>query len=270
MIPHYPRPKILNAIPLDAHAVIEASAGTGKTFAIENMVVELLLRDKATLGQILVLTFTERAAAELRQRIRAKLEEIRFNPCQIGSCSHGVPRDVWQIDESVRRSLDQALLSFDAAPIGTIHGFFGRVLAEHAFDSGQLFDGKLVDGRTLFAHAFKTALRTSFARPPGESAQLLSSWLEQKDDGVEKLEELLYKCQVTDSLKYCACSCVPPGMNRAENICQKLGLSAPHPIRIKVAIASRISFSAGERLFPPSANAPYRIRCDTRSGRRTA
>ena len=61
MFPHYPRPKLLDAIPLDAHAVIEASAGTGKTFAIENIVVELLLRDKATLDQMLVLTFTERS-----------------------------------------------------------------------------------------------------------------------------------------------------------------------------------------------------------------
>ena len=61
MFPHYPRPKLLDAIPLGAHAVIEASAGTGKTFAIENIVVELLLRDKATLDQMLVLTFTERS-----------------------------------------------------------------------------------------------------------------------------------------------------------------------------------------------------------------
>ena len=110
-----------------------------------------------------------------------------------------MPQHVWQINESARRLLDQALLSFDAAPIGTIHGFFGRVLAEHAFDSGQLFDSKLVDGRTLFSHAYKTALRTSFARPPGEPAQLLSSWFEQKADGVEKLEELLYKCQIARS-----------------------------------------------------------------------
>ena len=46
------------------------------------------------------------------------------------------------------------------------------------------------------------------------------------------------------------CSCVPPGINRAVNICRKLGLSAPHPRRIKVIMAARTSFSAGARFFP--------------------
>ena len=146
MLAHYPRPKILNSIPLDAHALIEASAGTGKTFAIENVVVELLLRDKATLDEILILTFTERAAAELRSRIRSKLEEIRFQSCEAANCGHDIPSNVWSIDEAIKRRLDQALTSFDSASIGTIDGFFGRVLSEHAFNSGQLFSGDLIDG----------------------------------------------------------------------------------------------------------------------------
>ena len=60
--------------------MIEASAGTGKTFTIEHMVVDLLLREHVPLSEILVLTFTERAAAELRQRIRSKIEEILVLP----------------------------------------------------------------------------------------------------------------------------------------------------------------------------------------------
>ncbi len=70
-----PRPRDLrrssSGTPHDRHAVIEASAGTGKTYTIEHLVIELLLRQNVSIDQLLVLTFTERAAAELRQRIRA-------------------------------------------------------------------------------------------------------------------------------------------------------------------------------------------------------
>ena len=70
--------------------MIEASAGTGKTYTIEHMVVELLLRkhNSARLNEILVLTFTERAAAELRRRIRSKIEEILLQPCREKKCHH--------------------------------------------------------------------------------------------------------------------------------------------------------------------------------------
>ena len=76
MTAHFPRPAILDRISLERHAVIEASAGTGKTYTIEHMVVDLILRGRVPITEILVLTFTERAAAELRQRIRSKIEEI--------------------------------------------------------------------------------------------------------------------------------------------------------------------------------------------------
>src|SRR5260370_9917932 len=72
----YRRPAILDKIPLDQHAVIEASAGTGKTYTIENLVVELLLKTDATIDRILVVTFTEKATSELRARIRATLEPL--------------------------------------------------------------------------------------------------------------------------------------------------------------------------------------------------
>jgi exodeoxyribonuclease V beta subunit len=146
MIVHYPRPSILQSIPRDRHAVIEASAGTGKTFTIEHMVVDLLLRDGVSLSEILVLTFTERAAVELRRRIRSKIEEILALPAEPtkgkekGRETRGgePPADVWRIDEEARDLLSRALFSFDSASIGTIHSFFGGVLTEHAFTNGRL------------------------------------------------------------------------------------------------------------------------------------
>ena len=194
MIAHYPRPPILTRIPRDRNAVIEASAGTGKTFTIEHMVVDLLLREGVSLSEILVLTFTERAAVELRRRIRSKIEGILVLPEEQGKRLGERPVDLWLIDDDARHRLSRALFSFDAASIGTIHGFFGRVLTEHAFTNGRLFVGDLEDGRALFDRAFKTALRRSLARRPGDAAELLAFWLEQSQDGVEELENLLWKC----------------------------------------------------------------------------
>ena len=63
----------------DAHApllVVEASAGTGKTWFLERRVVDLVLRAGATIDQILVVTFTEKATAELRSRVRGQLSRM--------------------------------------------------------------------------------------------------------------------------------------------------------------------------------------------------
>ena len=63
-------------MPLDRHAVLEASAGTGKTFTLEHLVVELVLAGDVPVDRVLVVTFTEKATNELRLRVRAKLEEL--------------------------------------------------------------------------------------------------------------------------------------------------------------------------------------------------
>ncbi len=194
MTVQFPRPAIMEQISQKRHAVIEASAGTGKTYTIEHMVVDLLLRARVPLSEILVLTFTERAAVELRQRIRSKIEEILHLPAEDAKRFRKQPASEWLIDERARQDLSRALFSFDGASIGTIHGFFGRVLTEHAFTGGRLFDGTLEDSRALFGRAFKTTLRRSLARRPSEAANLLALWLEQSQGGIEKLESLLWAC----------------------------------------------------------------------------
>ena len=71
-------PEILSALPADGHALIEASAGTGKTYTLERIVVDLLLAEPtpAAIQEILVVTFTERATYELRSRVRGMIEHI--------------------------------------------------------------------------------------------------------------------------------------------------------------------------------------------------
>ena len=189
----FARPAILERISRENDAVIEASAGTGKTYTIEHLVVDFLLRGRVPLNEILVLTFTERAATELRERIRSKIEEILRSAEDAHDFGKGLS-GAWLIDDGARQDLSRALFSFDAAPIGTIHGFFSRVLTESAFSTGRLFDGTLADGRALFSQAFKMALRRSFAVRPGMASDLLTLWLERTQGGIDKLEGLLWTC----------------------------------------------------------------------------
>ena len=100
------RPGVLGRIPLDRCAVIEASAGTGKTFTLEHLVVELLLTTDVTIDRILVVTFTEKATNELRLRLRAKLEELRAPGVDSPTIEAGEAGEFWEIDEAARERLD--------------------------------------------------------------------------------------------------------------------------------------------------------------------
>lgn len=170
------------------HAVIEASAGTGKTFTLEHLVVELILERGARIDEILVVTFTERATAELIGRVREKLESLLGD---FTDAPDGVP--AWRIDDAARARLKQALLAFDTASISTIHAFCQRVLTEQAFAGRRLFEQKQVDDRSAFGRAFKDVLRRELAvdeRP----RETLEAWL-RAGKSIDDLEQLLYECQ---------------------------------------------------------------------------
>ncbi len=187
----YQKPAVLAEIPLRGHAVIEASAGTGKTYTLEHLVGELLLGAGVDIGSLLVVTFTEKATAELKARVRKLLEKLlRLEPDQ------GAPAEVpdeacWLLDDAARAKLEKALLDFDTATISTIHGFCQRVLGEQAFATGRLFGESLVDGAAAFAAAFRDVLRSQLAKEPATKA-LLAAWLAEKS--VEDLEKLLHDC----------------------------------------------------------------------------
>lgn len=133
--------------------LVEASAGTGKTFTLCALVLQLLLeRSGLTIEQILVTTFTELATAELRGRIRNLLREALL-AFETGDSENDLLRQVlekYRDHRAAAARLKDALANFDEAPIYTIHGFCRRVLAEQAFETGTLFDAELVtDERDL-------------------------------------------------------------------------------------------------------------------------
>ena len=112
----------VEAFDLSRHAVVEASAGTGKTYTIEQLVLRILLEEQIPLEQILVVTFTEKATGELKVRLRGMLE-----------------RAAVQADGEHTLLLQQSLDHFDVAPIFTIHGFCQRLLQEYALEQQHDF-----------------------------------------------------------------------------------------------------------------------------------
>uniref|UniRef100_UPI002623CAC4 UvrD-helicase domain-containing protein n=1 Tax=uncultured Azohydromonas sp. TaxID=487342 RepID=UPI002623CAC4 len=138
-------PLDLFAAPLDGIRLIEASAGTGKTWHVCGLVLRLLLERGLELPRILVLTFTNAATAELRERIRARVVET-LEVLQGGDAHDGDPfvpallRHLHQAhgldDATLAQRLRLALQSFDEAAIFTIHGFCQRALAELPFAAG--------------------------------------------------------------------------------------------------------------------------------------
>jgi exodeoxyribonuclease V beta subunit len=186
------RPVVLRQIPLDRHVVIDASAGTGKTFTLENLVVELVLSTDLTIDRLLCVTFTEKATHEIRARVRSKLEALLAGRGESATEEQIRVGDAWALDDRRRKKLEAALHTFDAATIATIHAFCHRVLRENAFASGRCFEERQVDGREAFGRALRDALRANLARDPARArwleAALRSGW------SIGRIEELLWSC----------------------------------------------------------------------------
>jgi len=113
--------------------LLEASAGTGKTFAIEHLVVRLLLKGEPfSIDRILLVTFTRAAARELRARIHQNLGEAayRLETGEAGDWDYLAEVIEQGEAEGARALLQRALAGFDEAIIDTIHGFCHRFLAQ--------------------------------------------------------------------------------------------------------------------------------------------
>jgi exodeoxyribonuclease V beta subunit len=180
--------------PPDAQlVVVEASAGTGKTYFLEHRVVDLILGAGAELPQILLVTFTEKAVAELRMRIRDLLDRLsRATTDTVHGEAAEDPATHWQLDESARRRLRAAITAFDHAPIFTIHGYCHRILIEDAFAAQRMFHQQQVADEVAFDAAFDALLRERFARVRPDR-DLLGAFLETERT-VDKLRDILLGC----------------------------------------------------------------------------
>jgi exodeoxyribonuclease V beta subunit len=131
-------------VTLSQSNLIEASAGTGKTYSIAILSLRLLLEENIPIQEILMVTFTKAAVAELETRIRAFVR-LAYNS-SIGIPSHDDTID-FIVNESKRIRGEQetafrlknAVLFLDETAILTIHGFCQRTLSEFAFETNQVF-----------------------------------------------------------------------------------------------------------------------------------
>src|SRR6266446_35289 len=146
------RPLDVLEAPLTGLNLIEASAGTGKTRAITDLYVRCILETERQVREILVVTFTVAATAELQARIRQRLLDAHH------AFSGGTTDDLfcqklitsYPNCHQALQKLDNALWGFDEAAIYTIHGFCERVLTDAAFESGVPFEHALLsDEREL-------------------------------------------------------------------------------------------------------------------------
>ncbi len=176
---------------LAGSCAIEASAGTGKTYTLEHLVVQLILQG-TPLEKILVVTFTRKATLELKARVRAKLAALAALEADDVKAGE-IP---CELTPERRDRLRAALMAFDRATISTIHGFCQQVLQDGAFEGGRLFRQEAIASDDAFDRAFTTLLRTHYATRHGALLRVALGFL----GGPAPLRDLLKEALREDGL----------------------------------------------------------------------
>ncbi len=179
--------------PLQGLRLIEASAGTGKTFSLAGLYLRLVVEKRLEVRQILVMTFTRAATQELRERIRVRLTAAaaiaadpgRLNPDKTDDVLAGniiARAEAEEPRSAIARRLREAAARMDEATISTIHAFAHAAARENAFDSALPFDrGTQVDDRALHLLAATDYWRSRvIGRPPAEAQPMLGEWASPK------------------------------------------------------------------------------------------
>jgi ATP-dependent exoDNAse (exonuclease V) beta subunit len=133
---------------------VEAAAGTGKTTALVGRIVALIRRGEARLDCIVAVTFTEKAAGEMKLRLRGEIEQARASA---------------ETSDAERARLEAALAQLEVAHIGTIHGFCAELLRERPIEAGidPLFEVVAEDeSRAMLEEAFDQWFQQALADPP--------------------------------------------------------------------------------------------------------
>lgn len=162
-------------MPLTGQSLIEASAGTGKTYTITGLYLRYLLgmqiadepgselNKPLSVEQILVVTFTDAATQEIKDRVRTRIIAARDGLLGLETKDQLINDIISTIDDKHRAFdlLDAAAKSMDEAAIFTIHGFCQRMLKQHAFESGVAFNLEFIlDEREILLETIKDFWRT--------------------------------------------------------------------------------------------------------------
>ena len=186
-------------LPLSNRGLIEASAGTGKTYTISGLYLRLLLGHGCkplTCEQILVVTFTNAATEELRDRIRNRIR-IAYQAFLGLECEDAfVKQLITEIDQAdhmmALRRLDLALKSLDESSIFTIHGFCQRILSDMAFESATLFETEFtLDDREYMHHAVRDFWRQHCYNLDSTLAQVIQQAFSDPEALLKQIRPLL-------------------------------------------------------------------------------
>ena len=133
--------------PLEGTNLIEASAGTGKTYAISIIFLRLIVENSFRIEDILVVTFTIPATMELRSRIRDRLRDAVsvIEEHEIEDKTVTLLMKRYKGNGVMKQRISTALKSFDQASVYTIHSFCQQMLVDNAFESGSLFNSEIVN-----------------------------------------------------------------------------------------------------------------------------
>jgi len=188
--------QVLNpeSLKLKGRILIEASAGTGKTYTIGHLFIRLLIEEELSVDQILVVTFTQAAIEELRDRLRHRLRQTL-------DALQGIPVD----DELLQRLaktitdvqqkkilLTDALTRMDEAAIFTIHSFCQRMLQDHALESGAPFTMELLKNeQRLQDRAIEDFWRQHFYPASAEYMQWVTSLWKNPQELLQSLNNAL-------------------------------------------------------------------------------
>ncbi|HKN79239.1 MAG TPA: exodeoxyribonuclease V subunit beta [Lysobacter sp.] len=174
---------------LDLHGLqlIEASAGTGKTFTLATLVTRLVIERELRVGQILAVTFTEAATQELRERLRQRLTlaaqlasgvDVGNDDAQVALTRELIARRLaHESATALQARLQRAAHEIDLAAVFTIHGFCSRVLGEHALEAGQPFlAAELVGSDRELRDEVAADLWRAFGAEAGDAELLAREW----------------------------------------------------------------------------------------------
>lgn len=184
-----PQPFDPLTLPLQGMQLVEASAGTGKTFSLAALYLRLVVEQGAEIRDVLVMTFTRAATRELRERIRLRLaraaglaaepagaEDNAEDRFALALLEQAMARG--ESSQQLVRRLREAAIRMDEAVISTIHAFAQQAAAENAFDSGLPFDrGEQIDDRVLLPEVVADYWRgQAIARPHARAVALTQLW----------------------------------------------------------------------------------------------
>jgi exodeoxyribonuclease V beta subunit len=173
------RPFVVESVEIKESNLIEASAGTGKTYSIAILTLRLIVEKNIPIGEILMVTFTNAAVAELESRIREFVGKayrssvgILSGDTIIDNIVNNSKDTIGEVETSLR--LKNALLFLDETSIMTMHGFCQKTLSEFAFETQQVFGAEtlskdavnvyIIDGLNAFWRKHITTLDISLLK----------------------------------------------------------------------------------------------------------